>query len=458
MSQRVRWFRSRVLSHAALVALLAGTVAGCADATRIGSPFTTGSTSGARAGISAGQPMPPAVVGADGAPVGGNDVAYLSPAPTTGVSRADLPPAGGTGYGPGSQMAASGANSRGAGTSQTVTLGPSETLFTLSQRYGVPVSDIIQANNFTDASKVAAGTRVIIPGRTNGSPSASTRVAAAGPTNLGTIPARADGSLAVATPASGPKEHVVKAGESLEGIAKIYGLKLPQLMAANGIDASHPMKVGQRLKIPAATVITAAAAPTVGPTTAAATAVQSAPNAAGPGKGAADPAPTGTVKANGAPAGDPPGKVASAAGDTHPVQVADTIEAPSSDGQQFRWPVKGRIISNFGTKPNGERNDGINMSVPDGTSIKAAEAGTVIYSGNEIAGYGNLILIRHAGGWVTAYAHNSDMLVKRGDTVKRGQIISKAGMSGSVTAPQLHFELRRGSNPVNPLDYLSQTG
>ena len=89
--------------------------------------------------------------------------------------------------------------------------------------------------------------------------------------------------------------------------------------------------------------------------------------------------------------------------------------------------------------------------------MKAAEAGTVIYSGNEIAGYGNLILVRHAGGWVTAYAHASSMLVKRGDVVKRGQTIANAGSTGNVTSPQLHFELRRGSNPVNPMDYLAGT-
>jgi murein DD-endopeptidase MepM/ murein hydrolase activator NlpD len=133
----------------------------------------------------------------------------------------------------------------------------------------------------------------------------------------------------------------------------------------------------------------------------------------------------------------------------------DPSDAGSADGQQFRWPVRGRIISGFGAKPNGERNDGINLAVPAGTSIKAAEAGTVIYSGNEIAGYGNLVLVRHSGGWVTAYAHASEVTVRRGDQVRRGQTIAYAGATGSVNAPQLHFELRRGSNPVNPLDYLA---
>jgi murein DD-endopeptidase MepM/ murein hydrolase activator NlpD len=135
--------------------------------------------------------------------------------------------------------------------------------------------------------------------------------------------------------------------------------------------------------------------------------------------------------------------------------IDDAADAASSDGKSFRWPVRGRIISGFGSKPNGEKNDGINLAVPEGTSVKAVEAGTVIYAGNELAGYGNLVLIRHADGWVSAYAHNKDIMVKRGDTIRRGQIVAHAGMTGSVTAPQVHFELRKGAKPVNPLDYLA---
>jgi murein DD-endopeptidase MepM/ murein hydrolase activator NlpD len=135
--------------------------------------------------------------------------------------------------------------------------------------------------------------------------------------------------------------------------------------------------------------------------------------------------------------------------------VDDMVEPASADGTSFRWPVRGRIISGFGAKPNGEKNDGINLAVPEGTSVKAAEAGTVIYAGNELEGYGNLVLIRHADDWVSAYAHNSDIKVKRGDTVRRGQTIGMAGMSGSVNSPQVHFELRKKAKPVNPLDYLA---
>ena len=125
-------------------------------------------------------------------------------------------------------------------------------------------------------------------------------------------------------------------------------------------------------------------------------------------------------------------------------------------GARFRWPVRGRILSKFGPKSNGKHNDGINVAVPKGTSVKAAENGVVAYAGSELKGYGNLILIRHANNWVSAYAHNDKLVVKRGDKVRRGQIIAKAGKTGSVGKPQLHFELRKGSKPVDPLKYMAE--
>ena len=116
--------------------------------------------------------------------------------------------------------------------------------------------------------------------------------------------------------------------------------------------------------------------------------------------------------------------------------------------------MRGRVISSFGPIPNGQQNDGINLSVPEGTAVRAAEDGTVAYAGNELKGYGNLVLVRHSNGYVTAYAHASELMVKRGDTVRRGQVIAKSGATGSVTAPQLHFEIRKGSSPVDPMKYL----
>jgi murein DD-endopeptidase MepM/ murein hydrolase activator NlpD len=124
--------------------------------------------------------------------------------------------------------------------------------------------------------------------------------------------------------------------------------------------------------------------------------------------------------------------------------------AVKSDAPQFRWPARGRVISRFG-----DGNDGINVSVPEGTSVRAAEDGTVAYVGDEIKGYGKLVLIRHANGWVSAYANNADLLVKKGDNVKRGQVLAKSGQTGNVASPQLHFELRKGKTPVDPQQYLA---
>ena len=136
----------------------------------------------------------------------------------------------------------------------------------------------------------------------------------------------------------------------------------------------------------------------------------------------------------------------------NPVKAAEPAGAMPS----FRWPVRGRIIAAFGPKPNGLQNDGINLAVPEGTPVKAAEDGVVAYAGNELKGYGNLVLVRHANGFVTAYAHASEILVKRGETVKRGQVIAHSGQTGNVTSPQLHFEIRKGATPVDPSQYLDR--
>jgi murein DD-endopeptidase MepM/ murein hydrolase activator NlpD len=114
------------------------------------------------------------------------------------------------------------------------------------------------------------------------------------------------------------------------------------------------------------------------------------------------------------------------------------------------------VISGYGPKSNGQHNDGINLAVPEGTEVKAAEDGVVAYAGNELKGYGNLVLLRHSDGWMTAYAHNSQLLVKRGDTVKRGQNVARAGQTGGVSSPQVHFEIRKGSTPVDPKQYLAE--
>jgi murein DD-endopeptidase MepM/ murein hydrolase activator NlpD len=231
----------------------------------------------------------------------------------------------------------------------------------------------------------------------------------------------------------------------MTGIAKRYNVPLKDLAKANRIEPYAQLKMGDRLVIPGRF---AEAKPTAPAPKSPQTQAQVQPKPA--------PAPAQKVAAA------PQQKVAAAAPAATAMAVSTTgnvsdedVKGSGSGSPAFRWPVRGRIIAGFGPKPNGQQNDGINLSVPEGTPIKAAEDGVVAYAGNELKGYGNLVLIRHPNGFVTAYAHASELMVKRGDTIKRGQTIAKAGQTGTVTSPQVHFEIRKGSSPVDPTQYLN---
>ena len=136
----------------------------------------------------------------------------------------------------------------------------------------------------------------------------------------------------------------------------------------------------------------------------------------------------------------------------------ETALPPVRNGSAFIWPVKGTLVSRFGEKGDGLRNDGVNIVANRGTPVRAARSGIVAYAGNELRGFGNLLLIKHAHGWVTAYAHNETLLVRRGQKVKRGQVVAKVGESGNVGRPQLHFEIRRGNKAVDPIRQISRRG
>jgi murein DD-endopeptidase MepM/ murein hydrolase activator NlpD len=123
-------------------------------------------------------------------------------------------------------------------------------------------------------------------------------------------------------------------------------------------------------------------------------------------------------------------------------------------GRDFIWPIAGKVLKGFGTGPDGTRNDGVNIAAARGAQVFAAAGGEVVYAGNELAGFGNLILLRHPGGWVTAYAHADALLVKEGDLVKQGQPIAAAGASGNAASSQVHFELRKGKEPVDPAQHM----
>jgi murein DD-endopeptidase MepM/ murein hydrolase activator NlpD len=244
-------------------------------------------------------------------------------------------------------------------------------------------------------------------------------------------------------------------GDTLDTLSKRYGVPASAIMQANALNSPTGLHAGQRLVIPRYNQSTAGSATRTAsqPINPGRTTTAKAPAPA------AKPAPVQTAQPQ-KPAPAQPTKVASAeptqtASLAKPTADVSADDAKGSGAPSFRWPVRGRIITGFGPKPNGQQNDGINLSVPEGTPIKASEDGVVAYAGNELKGYGNLVLIRHSNGFVTAYAHASELTVKRGDTIKRGQTIGKAGQTGTVTSPQLHFEIRKGSSPVDPTQYLN---
>ncbi len=316
-----------------------------------------------------------------------------------------------------------------------ITVAPGETLETISQRYGVPVAAIMEANSITSPAMVRPGQHLVIP-RYRG-PAAvmsppQTRIAS----NAPTVPS----AVAVGPPrtALAPTAgiHVVAPGETLHSIARLYGKQVLVLAKANNIPPDTMVKIGQHIIIPDARMPAPAAS--AAPASPRADAAAAAP--AGQNLATAESPHSARLAAPAAPVGQ---------------ESAVKTAEPAGGLPSFRWPVRGRIIAGFGPKPNGLQNDGINLAVPEGTPVKAAEDGVVAYAGDELKGYGNLVLVRHSNGFVTAYAHASEILVKRGDAVKRGQVIARSGQTGNVTSPQLHFEIRKGATPVDPAQYLN---
>ena len=302
----------------------------------------------------------------------------------------------------------------------------------MALRYNVPGTAILQANELAPGTALRAGQSIVIPKLQY----ASQRNA---PAQIASAPASAPAlkkSLATTQ-----VTHVVAPGETMMSLSRRYDRPLKEIVTANRLNQDTRLKVGDRIVIPG---VIASSVPATKP--------------AAPATVVAAPAPA-TVVASKPQTQAAPQKVASLDPPTQTARLAspsiDTGEKTGSTGNpQFRWPVRGRVISGFGPIPNGQQNDGINLAVPEGTQVRAAEDGTVAYAGNELKGYGNLVLVRHSDGYVTAYAHASELMVKRGDPVKRGQVIAKSGATGSVNAPQLHFEIRKGSSPVDPTKYL----
>lgn len=344
----------------------------------------------------------PRVTLAPAAPIGGTDERRYAQA-TTGRG----------------QLAGSGAN--------MVTVASGDTLYQISRRTGASVNAIMQANGLASSS-IRVGQRLVIPGGGTASrPSLAPEPARVQPT-IPSAPAGSDG-------------YVVKSGDSLYGIARRNGVTVNNLVRANGITDASKLRVGQRLIIPGRS---------------SGRQIASSGTAADTGlpqwnSGGA----TGAAIPQAPAARQPePQRQASVAPQVTPEPSAG-VGASTGDSDHFRWPVRGRIIRPFGPAADGSFNDGIRIAVPEGTEVRAVKDGVVAYAGDELKGYGNLILVRHEGNWVSAYAHNSSLMVERGAKISRGQVIAKAGRSGDVDQPQLHFELRKGSQPVDPMLHLA---
>jgi murein DD-endopeptidase MepM/ murein hydrolase activator NlpD len=217
---------------------------------------------------------------------------------------------------------------------------------------------------------------------------------------------------------------------------------MAELARMNGLSPPYVIRVGQRLRLPDAAAPSAPVVAAVAPPSAIRTETLPPPSMPTSVPPAASPAPPASSPAS------PPTATTLA--------LPPAFEPPARTGRLFEWPVKGEVVSRFGPKGSGLRNDGINISAPRGTPVRAAEGGIVAYAGNELRGFGNLILVRHADGWVTAYAHAEEILVRRGDRVERGQEIARVGQTGTVAGPQLHFEIRKGGEPVDPIAHLGE--
>ncbi len=335
-----------------------------------------------------------------------------------------------------------------------VMLRAGESVKTLSSRYGVPEKEILKANGMASASDAEPGQRITIPvfGTAQSAAKASIDTALNTdrkqpvPANtagdeVAILPNSAkgrdkaagdNGKNKVAAGGEGKPEggYVVQPGDSLAKIAAKNGVSVDALKKANGI-AGASIRVGQKLNIPAASE----AAPDRTMT------------ASLPAKKAVEPV---EKKAE---AYAPVEKKQTVAEIESKTDVTD--DAPESTGiGKFRWPVRGAVIAGYGANVEGSRNEGIDISVPEGTPIKAAENGVVIYSGSSLKELGNAVLVRHDDGTVTVYGHASSLNVQRGQKVQRGQTLAASGMSGSASRPKLHFEVRKNASAVNPMTFL----
>ena len=280
-----------------------------------------------------------------------------------------------------------------------------DSLYGIARRFGLPVRAVIDANALEPPYRLNLGQELTIPQA---------------------------------------EVHEVAKGDTIFNIARRYEVDRSELVRLNGIEAPYTIPLGQKLILPQPGSRVEA------------TAIASAPQVRAAGQGgqatpSAQAAPTPAQSQVAAVPRPPLVKPKSPPVAKAAVTTPGVLRKPPARTQStFLWPVRGPVLSSFGRKKSGVHNDGINIVAPRGTPVRAAENGVVAYAGEELKGFGRLLLIKHADGWITAYAHNEKLLVTRGDVVKRGQTIARVGSSGSVDRPQLHFEVRRGTRAVNP--------
>lgn len=305
----------------------------------------------------------------------------------------------------------------GAGTTGIHTALKGETLWLISKRYNIAARDIAVVNNLQAPFVLTPGQRLKLPP---------------------------------------PQQYTARLGDSLTTVSRLFGVNRSEIAKMNNIREPYTLRPGQVLRLPSITKISE---PQVFAQERSPFYISSEPSGVG-GDVVAEPlsAPP-VVKI------DEPDRIASAVVDVPPEQERREIKSvqpkspvtakiPKRSSKKFMKPVKGKMLSGYGPKASGLFNDGMNISAASGAPVKAAENGVVVYAGDELKGSGNLILIRHEDRWVTAYAHLSNIAIKRGDVVKRGQVIGAVGSTGSVDTPQLHFEVRRGTEALNPEVYL----
>ena len=314
----------------------------------------------------------------------------------------------------------------------------------------------VQSQDLPVLSSPSQGSLPAMPAQT----ALASTVPAPSPAALGTLPTNSSVPT-VAAPAptvapaaansNGAYYHTIASGESLYTIARRYDVTTQAIVQANSLGSPDKIVVGQKIVIPGRSDLAASQPVQVASTTpAAAPAPQPAPAPSATLQQAAVTPTPAPAPAAATPQQQPaPTQVASAPAATQP--AAPAPEPAMSGNDKFRWPVSGRVLVDFAAS----RGTGINIEASEGTPVTAAENGTVIYVGSGVEGYGNLVLIRHPNGYVSAYAHLSSMNVAKGAVVNRGDTIGAAGKTGSVTQSQLHFELRKGATPVDPMPLLS---